>query len=373
MKVEMNDFRRCWDVIGRKASDSFQRVGASGWYILGAEVEQLELQLRSVWSAKHVVATGNGLDALEIALRCVNVRAGEFVLTTPLSAFATTLAVTRVGAIPLFVDVDGQGLIDLDQCRDVCRRNPAIRTLLVVHLYGHALDMDNLRSLRDELELRIVEDCAQSILATWDGQPTGSVGDCAATSFYPTKNLGALGDAGAVITNHDGRADHASALRHYGQSSTYRHDWIGLNSRLDEIHAAILRDAILPHLSAWTAKRRSTAARYLEEIDNPSVSLPRPPSPSQSVWHLFPVLLSPDNRRSFVQHLALAGVATGIHYPRLIPSQRALEGYGRWYATTDLLRADVFARSEVSLPIHPLLHDEEITHVVAAVNSWNAP
>lgn len=372
MNVELNDFRRCWDEIGPQALESFQRVGASGWYILGSEVEQFEADLAAVWPIARVVGTGNGLDALEIALRCLDVGEGEFVLTTPLSAFATSLAIARVGATPVFVDVDHLGLVDLDRCREVCHRNPAIRTLLVVHLYGHALDLDNLQSLKQELDLKIIEDCAQSVHASWNGRPTGSVGDFSATSFYPTKNLGALGDAGAVLTASHENAERASSLRHYGQSSTYRHDWIGLNSRLDEVHAAVLREAILPRLSHWTAKRKATAARYLEEITNPAVQLPILPSGSQSAWHLFPVLISSGARESFVNYLRGRGVATGTHYPRLIPSQQALAKYGRWHAATDLLRAAAFARDEVSLPIHPFLRDDEISHVVSVVNSWVA-
>src|SRR5262249_35588045 len=176
--------------------------------------------------------------AIEIGLRCLGIRPGDKVLTTPLSAFATTLAVMRCGGVPVFVDTDPSGLLDLERCRSLLARDRGIRFLLPVHLYGHSIALDRLEALRAEFALGIVEDCAQAIGARSGARGVGTVGQVAALSFYPTKNLGALGDGGAVFTADEAIARRARALRHYGQSATYIHDEVGLNSRLDEIHAA---------------------------------------------------------------------------------------------------------------------------------------
>jgi dTDP-3-amino-3,4,6-trideoxy-alpha-D-glucose transaminase len=313
---------------------------------------------------------GSGLDALEIALRCLGIGAGDRVLTTPLSSFATTLALTRVGAVPVFTDVDDAGLLDLGRCREALRRDPAIKGLLPVHLYGHAVDLDALAELRREFGLAVVEDCAQAIGAAWRGRPVGSVGDLAATSFYPTKNLGSLGDGGAVLAASAPLAEHARALRDYGRTATSRHQFLGLNSRLDELHAAVLRDALLPRLDALTARRTAVAARYRREIRHPLLRLPEPPAGSTSVWHLFPVRVAPGRRAAFVHHLGAREIDCGLHYPTLIPEQPALAAYGRFAVEGDLPRARDFAGNQVSLPVHPFLTAAEADRVVAACNAW---
>jgi dTDP-4-amino-4,6-dideoxygalactose transaminase len=368
--IQMNDFKRQWSVIGSDVLSAVARVGSSGRYILGREVEGFEASLAAQWGVAYAVGAANGLEALELALRCVGIRHGDRVLTTPLSAFATTLAIIHVGAVPVFCDVDGTGLVDLERCRAAIGKDPGISCLVPVHLYGHSLDMEALRALRCEFELRIVEDCAQSIGASFRGIATGTAGQVAATSFYPTKNLGALGDAGALLTDTAGIAELARSLRHYGQTATYVHENVGLNSRLDEIHAAILRDALLPRLSGWNSRRQEIAARYRSSIANPRVDVPPLPAGSASVWHLFPVLVESSERARFVEHLRRAGVQTGAHYPVLIPGQKALQAYGRFEVIDDLGNAARFSEGEVSLPIHPFLTDAEVETVVDACNRW---
>lgn len=215
-QILLNDFTRQWKLIEADVLAAVQRVGASGWYILGNEVRQFEEELARLWGVASVIGVGNGLEALEIALRCAGLQPGERVLTTPLSAFATTLAIVRAGGIPVFVDVDESGLLDLDLCRKVVSRDRSLRWLVPVHLYGHALDLESLDALRCTFDLSVVEDCAQSVLARSRGRATGTVSCVSATSFYPTKNLGALGDAGAVLTSDQSIASTARALRHYG-------------------------------------------------------------------------------------------------------------------------------------------------------------
>jgi len=370
MTIPLNDFRAQWKAVGPDVLATVDRVGASGWYILGEEVERFESALASAWKLPHAIGVGNGLDAIEIGLRCLGIRRGDKVLTTPLSAFATTLAVMRCGGVPVFVDTDASGLLDLHRCRDLLSRDRGIRFVVPVHLYGHSVDLDRLEALREEFDVGIVEDCAQSIGARFRGRGVGTVGQVAAVSFYPTKNLGALGDGGAVLTADEAMARRARVLRHYGQSATYVHEEAGLNSRLDELHAAVLRDVFLPRLAAWTARRSEVAMRYCSRIRNCAV-LPVPvPEGSLSVWHLFPVLCEPARREAFRKNLSAAGVATGIHYPRLIPEQKALLDSGSHEIHGPLENARAFTEGEVSLPIHPFLLDEDVDRVISLVCNW---
>src|SRR5690242_10537126 len=208
LMIRANNFERQWQEIGEDALHAFRRVGASGWYVLGQEVRALEGTLASRWGLKHAIGVASGLDAIEISLRALGCRPGDRVLTTPVSAFATTLAILKLGAIPVFADTDERGLLDLDRCSEVVRQRPQIRFLVPVHLFGHALDLVKLRRMREEFDLKIVEDCAQSIDARFRGEHTGSAGQMAATSFYPTKNLGAMGDGGAILTRDPNLAAH---------------------------------------------------------------------------------------------------------------------------------------------------------------------
>ena len=215
--IPLNDFRRQWQDTRDQVMSAVASVGESGWYILGRRVEEFEAALARVWG-RFAAGVASGMDALEIALTVAGCKRGDLVLTTPLSAFATTLAILKLGAIPVFVDTDQFGLIDLAACRRTLQTRPDIRFLVPVHLYGNALDLGELRRLKEDFGIRVVEDCAQSILATFDGHPTGSAGDLAATSFYPTKNLGAMGDGGAILSNSEEFSQTARYLRDSGRA-----------------------------------------------------------------------------------------------------------------------------------------------------------
>jgi dTDP-3-amino-3,4,6-trideoxy-alpha-D-glucose transaminase len=243
------------------------------------------------------------------------------------------------------------------------------RFMLPVHLFGHAVDGARLESLRDRFELRVIEDCAQAIGARSRGVPVGSVGAMAATSFYPTKNLGALGDGGAVLTRSEPLAALARALRDYGQTEKYEHRYLGLNSRLDELHAAVLRDALLPRLQTDTKRRCEIAEHYREGIRHEALRIPPAPEGSESVWHLFPLLVE-GGRGAFQEHLRAHGVGSGVHYPILIPDQEAMKGGAAFRVLTPLPRAREFAERELSLPIHPHLEDAAVERVIEACNSW---
>ena len=367
--ILQNDFKRQWLFVEGRVLEAVRRVGASGRYILGKEVEAFETALAELWGVSHAVGTGNGLDAIEIALRCLDLQPGEKVLTTPFSAFATTLAIIRAGGLPLFVDVDDFGGIDLRQCRQVLEKDRSIRFLVPVHLYGLPLRMEELAGLKADFRLQIVEDCAQSIGASSAGIKTGTVGQAAATSFYPTKNLGAMGDAGALLTNDATLAEKAKTLRNYGQTAPYVHSQLGLNSRLDELHAAVMHEAFLPNLAPWTEARRRTAEKYLTQITHPSIQLLRPDRAMEPVWHLFPILAGNDLRDQLQRHLNSCSILTGIHYPKLICDQAALRE-GTWESAVDPVNARRFASCELSLPIHPFLTEQESDRVITACNAW---
>jgi dTDP-4-amino-4,6-dideoxygalactose transaminase len=367
--ILQNDFKRQWQVIGEQVLDAVRRVGASGWYILGHEVEAFEAALAQFWGLSHAVGVGNGMDALEIGLRCLKLQSGDKVLTTPLSAFATTLAVIRAGGVPVFVDVDDLGRINLDQCRTILERDRSIRFLIPVHLYGFALDMPELARLKKDFRLSVLEDCAQAIGASFAGIKAGSIGQIAAVSFYPTKNLGALGDGGSLLTDNKDIAATARRLRNYGQTSQYLHSEVGLNSRLDELHAAILHSALLPHLEIWTEARRRIARCYSEGIDNSKIRIPRPNAEMNPAWHLFPVTVQ-KGRDALREHLHSLGILSGVHYPRIIPDQTALAQYGRFEIASEPVNAHRFAETQLSLPIDPFLKENEVDAVIDACNNW---
>lgn len=368
--IPLNDFVRQWQDINADAIAAFVQTGESGWYILGREVQQFEKALAAYWGIAYAIGVASGLDAIEISLRALGCAAGDKVLTTPVSAFATTLAILKIGAVPVYTDVDEFGLLNLDIAREALQHDQSIRYLVPVHLYGHALDPAKLKALRDDFGLVIVEDCAQSIGATFNGTPTGCVGQTAATSFYPTKNLGALGDAGAILTN-DAHYDSVSrTLRDYGQTAKYCHEMIGYNSRLDEVQAALLRRVSLPRLDGWIERRRHIAADYVAGIRNPAISIPGSPPGSESGWHLFPVIVAPESKTSFIAYLKAREIGTGEHYPIAIPDQKAIANAKIEIARTDIERARLFCRSQLSLPVHPYLTDAEVSVVVEAVNGW---
>jgi dTDP-3-amino-3,4,6-trideoxy-alpha-D-glucose transaminase len=260
------------------------------------------------------------------------------------------------------------GLIDLDHAESLLDRRPEIRWMVPVHLYGHCLDMPRLHRLAQR-GLRIVEDCAQSIGASHHGTRCGTAGFAATVSFYPTKNLGALGDGGAILTNDLPLASACRQWRDYGQTAKYEHSIAGMNSRLDEWHAAILSDAMLPRLEEATARRKAIAARYLAELRSDHVQpLPVPPG-SESVWHLFPVRVRAD-RPALLAHLAAHGIQSAIHYPVVIPDQPAMATEPHECASA-LETSRQLAREVVSLPVHPWLSEDQIDTVVRTVNGWH--
>jgi|TARA_R110002126_G_scaffold6194_9_gene32762 dTDP-3-amino-3,4,6-trideoxy-alpha-D-glucose transaminase len=371
MKVLPNTFDRLWTDCSSDILAAVERVGASGWYILGKEVVAFEAAL-AVWAkTPYVVGVANGMDALEIAFRIRGIGPGDKVLTTPLSAFPTALSILRAGATPVYCDTDKHGLLDVAAAEAAFASHPDIKAIAPVHLYGHLADMNALQTLADKYGAIVFEDAAQAIGATRHGIQVGDNGRMASLSFYPTKNLGVLGDGGALLVHTEADNTVAQAMRNYGQTAKYVHDIPGLNSRLDEVHAATLTDAFLPRLSDWLKTRKRIAKTYLENITHPAVTLMPGPDTEGAGWHLFPVLVDIEKRDAFVAYLQNAGIGAALHYPILMPEQRAITDYSTPVICGNLDTARRIANSEVSLPIHPYLSEEEQAYVIATINAWS--
>jgi dTDP-4-amino-4,6-dideoxygalactose transaminase len=339
---------------------AIDRVLQSGWYILGPEVDAFESEFAAAMRAPHAVGVGTGTDGIALVLRALGIGAGDEVITTSLTAAYTALAITMVGARPVFADIDADRLT-LDPAAVDAAVTARTRAIVAVHLYGQAADMEALGSVASRRALPIVEDCCQAHLATASGRPVGTIGVAGAFSFYPTKNLGALGDAGAVVTRDGTLAARIRRLRNGGQIDRYRHAEAGVNSRLDELQAAILR-ARLPFLPAWTARRRRLAAVYRTALAPAPVTIPREHD-SGHVYHLFVVRSS--RRDDLQRRLAAAGVETLVHYPRPVPRQPAFAGG----PIVRCPHADAACSSVLSLPLHPALTEHDVADVAAAIMS----
>jgi dTDP-3-amino-3,4,6-trideoxy-alpha-D-glucose transaminase len=337
------------------------RVLDSGWFILGPEGEALEAELQEALGARHCVAVGNGTDALQLALEAIGVGGGAEVVTSPLSAAFTGLAIARAGARPVFADVDEETLT-LSPAAAARALTPRTRALMPVHLYGHPAEMDGLLELARAHGLQVVEDACQAHLARHRGRMVGTLAEVAALSFYPTKNLGALGDGGAVLAGSDAVAARLRQLRNGGQTGKYQHELLGTNSRLDEMQAAILRVGVR-HLAAWTERRRALAALYDAELAGTGLRLPREQPWARAVYHLY-VVRHP--RRDALQAELLArGVGTLVHYPTPLHVMPAFADLG--YRAGDFPVAERACREILSLPLYPEMTDEQARAVAAAV------
>jgi len=340
---------------------AIRRVVDRGWYVLGPEVEAFERAFAAATASRFAAGVGTGTDAIALILRAMGIGPGDEVITTPLSAAYTALAVMMAGARPVFADIDPDRLT-IDPRAVEAAIGPATSAILPVHLYGQPADMDALAAVASRHHLALVEDCCQSHLATCGGRPVGSWGTAAAYSFYPTKNLGALGDGGAVTTSDAALADRVKRLRNGGQTDRYRHGEFGVNTRLDEIQAAVLA-ARLPFLAGWTDRRRCLAATYRRELAGARVSVP-PERDAGHVYHLFPVLSS--RREALRDHLAQSGVETLIHYPVPIPRQPALSAVRPDVCPV----ADRVCGEILSLPLYPSMPDAQAVEVAAAVRAF---
>ena len=341
---------------------AIDRVVASGWYVLGPEVEAFEREFAAASGVPFAVGVGTGTDAITLILRALDIGPGDEVITSPVSAAYSALAIMMADARPVFADIHPERLT-LDPDAVAAAVTSRTRAILPVHLYGQPADMRALEQVASRHKLAIVEDACQAHLATTDGRPVGSVGVAGAFSFYPTKNLGAMGDGGAVVTRDSILADRIKRLRNGGQTTRYHHLEAGANSRLDEIQAAILR-ARLPFLRQWTERRRAIARTYRERLASAAFHVPRE-FDAGHVYHLFPVLTP--HRAALQSHLGAQGVETLIHYPIPIPRQPAVAAARPGECPV----ADKVCHEVLSLPMYPSLSDAAVTRVAEAAAAFS--
>jgi dTDP-3-amino-3,4,6-trideoxy-alpha-D-glucose transaminase len=338
------------------------RVIGRGWFVLGPELEAFEHAFARATAAAHAIGVGTGTDAIALALRAMGIGPGDEVITAPLSAAFSALAIMMAGATPVFADIDPDRFTVDPRAIDAAI-TPRTRAIMPVHLYGQAADMPAIMAVAARHGLAVLEDCCQAHLATCNGAPVGSFGAAAAYSFYPTKNLGALGDGGAVTVNDAALAGRLRRLRNGGQTERYQHGEFGVNSRLDEMQAAILT-ARLAWLPKWTAERRAFAAEYRRRLVDAPIAVP-PESDAGHVYHLFPVLSG--QRVAIQAHLKSRGVETLIHYPIPITRQPALAEYSpRECPVANRVCAEVF-----SLPLHPGMTAAAVATVADALHAFD--
>ena len=365
MKVPFGDLSRHYRALRKEIDEAVHRVLERGWFILGDECRQFENEFAAYLGARHAVGVASGTDAIHLALMAAGVTSGDEVITAANTCVPTVSGISSAGAVPVLVDIDSVSF-NLDPAKIEAAITPRTRAIVPVHLYGQAADLDPILELARKHDLRVVEDTAQGVGATYKGRKLGAIGDAGAFSFYPSKNLGAFGDGGAVVTNDDALAHRLRRLRNYGEERRYYHETKGVNSRLDEIQAAILR-AKLPFLDGWNSRRREIAAIYDREITNPLIAKPVELGYGAHNRHLY--VIRCERRDEFQRHLTNNGIATLIHYPVPIHLQEAYQDMGK--GEGDYPISEECAREVLSLPIFPELADDEVRLVSRIVNEFH--
>lgn len=366
MKVPFLDLTLPYKELCEEIDSACARVLKSGWYIMGDEVRAFEEEFAAYCGARHCIGVGNGLDALHLILRAMGIGPGAEVIVPSNTFIATWLAVSYAGATPVPVEPNDR-TYNLDPDRIEAAITEQTRAILAVHLYGQCADMDAIREVAARHDLKIIEDAAQAQGARYKGKLAGSLADAAGFSFYPGKNLGAMGDAGAVTTNDAALAQEIRSLRSYGSPVKYIHEVKGFNSRLDEMQAAILR-VKLRHLDEWNERRCRVAARYLQGLESISnLALPFVADGSEPVWHQF--VVRHRNRGKLQEDLANSGIGTLIHYPRPSHLQSAYAELN--YSVGAFPLAERMAEEVLSLPIGPHLSAESVDYIVSRLLAFS--
>lgn len=347
--------------------EAASRVIKNGWFVLGEELKSFENEMAEYCGVKYAIGVGNGLDALKLVFMAYKelgkLSEGDEVIVAANSYIATILSITETGLVPILVDPN-EGTFNLDAEGIRSAITDKTKAVLLLHLYGGVCYDDDIQNIAKENDLLLIEDGAQAAGASYNGKKVGALGNAAGISLFPTKNLGAIGDAGLVTTNDDDLAQIVLALRNYGSYEKYVNEYKGLNSRLDEIQAAALR-VKLPHLDKQNQVRRKLSRRYMEEISNSKLQLPESPSNEEEhVWHLF--VLRTDNREAFIKHMIDSGVGTLIHYP--IPPHKQ-QAYQEWNNLSFPITEAVH-ESVVSIPLYPTLTEDEISTIIEACNTY---
>lgn len=341
---------------------AIQRVLDKGWYLLGQEITDFENAFAKFCGVKNCVGVGNGLDALTLIIKAYGFGPGDEIIVPANTYIATILAISQNGCTPVLVEPD-INTYNINPDLIEAAITSKTKAIMVVHLYGQAVEMEKVWAVAQKYNLKVIEDSAQAHGAMYQGRRTGSLSDASGFSFYPGKNLGCLGDGGAVTTNDDDLAKRVRALRNYGSEIKYQHLFKGVNSRLDEIQAAML-SVKLKYLDQDNQKRRAVARFYRENIVNPQIVLPQVKNEESHVWHIFAVRCS--RRNELQKYLSDNGIGTQIHYP--IPPHKQ-QAYSEWNALSFPI-AEQISREELSLPMSPVLTQEEIEYVVERINQF---
>lgn len=364
MNIPFVSFKPLEKELDKDLRSAFERVYNRSWYIGGEEDAKFEDEFAKYCNRKYCVGVGNGLDSLFLALKALGIKKGDQVIVPSNTFIATALAVSYVGATPVFVEPDIR-TFNIDPTKIESAITNKTKAIMPVHLYGQSCDMDLIMKIAQKHDLFVIEDCAQAHGAKYRGKVIGSFGDAAGFSFYPGKNLGALGDAGATVTNDKSLAEKVRALGNYGSDYKYHHIYQGNNSRLDELQAAFLA-AKLPLLDKVNENRRETAHKYLEGMTNPEIILPYVPDYAEPVWHVFAVRC--DRRDDLETYLNKNGISTNKHYPIPIHLQECYKDLG--FKEGDFPIAEEISRTELSLPMYYGMTDDEIQCVIDRVNEF---
>lgn len=363
MKVEYTALKRNYRLYQEEYEGAAFRALRSGWYILGPELEQFEQDFAAKMGAKYCIGVNSGTDALILAVRALGIGAGDEVIVPAGTYIASVLGVTENGAMPVYVDSNPFLLMDEDKIEGCITGKT--KAILPVHLYGQSCNMTKIMDIAKRHALKVIEDCAQCHGSTWKGKKTGTFGNIGCFSFYPTKPLGAFGDAGALITDDGALAEKLRMLRNYGSRVKYHNESIGVNSRMDEVQAALLSVG-LRHLDEMNDIRKSIAERYRKGIQNSKIKLPEIEENASHVFHLFPTLV--EDQKKFQEYLLENGVKSQVHYP--IPPYAA-ECYSyQGHSWDEFPRASYIARHEVSLPLYAGMPEEEVEYVIEIVNQY---
>jgi dTDP-4-amino-4,6-dideoxygalactose transaminase len=361
MKVSLFDLKAEFAELRDEILPALERVCQNASFVQGPEVEAFEREFADFCGTKHCVAVSTGTAALHLGLLALGVQADDEVITTPNTFLATAEAITYCGAVPIFVDIDpATGNLDPNLIERAI--TPRTRAIMPVHLYGRAADMDPIRQIGAKHDIRILEDAAQAHGARYRGRRVGGLGHAAAFSFYPTKNLGAYGEGGALTTDDDQIARFVRAARNHGQTARYEHEFVGFNYRMQGFQGAVLRIK-LRHLYAWTKRRQEIAREYRRALAGARVELPVDDPRDECVYHQFVIYV--DNRSSLIAHLTAREIETVIHYPNPVHLQPAYSSLGCPQGT--LPRVERACDRVLSLPIHPKLTDEQVAFVAKSV------
>lgn len=365
--ISLADPARQFQSLKEQLLRRFESFIDGGTYIMGEAVALLERRIAEALGTSHAIGVANGTDALVLTLDAFGIGAGDEVVTTPYSFFATAEAILIRGATPVFADVD-PATFNLDPDRVEAAITPRTKAILPVHLFGQPADMDAIGEIARKHGLIVIEDACQAFGARYKGKPVGSFGHAACFSFFPTKNLGTMGDGGMVVTSDPAVASRIRKLRHHGSTKKYFHDTIGYNSRLDEFHAHVLLSA-MDHIDRWNERRRALAERYSRSLSNlPYLDLPGEPEHSRGVYHLY--CIGSDDREGILSALRQADVQTGVYYPCPLHLQQACAPLG--YRPGDLPEAERLAKRLFAIPLHPFLTASEQDHVLSALRRYGS-